>query len=116
MDVERIADVAHREAYKSKLPMLQLPHHLKQLVYQARMREVNLQIMPQCFQKRKSNTTSYNPRDRLMYWHLEWIFHSDDDQKVVEEKVCENRKIEQVILHSLISYTAFLFSLESLYL
>jgi hypothetical protein len=96
MDVERIADVAHREAFKAKLPMNQLPHHLKQLVYQARLRDVNLQIMPQTFERRKCNTTTYSARDRLMHWHIEWIFHADDGHKICEEKVCENRKIEQV--------------------
>ena len=99
LDVERVADNAHRESYQSKLPMRHLPSHLKQLIYQCRIRDVSLQIMPLSFQRRKENTTYYSGRDKHMYWHVEWIFHPDGGVKIYDPKVCETVCLNQVSDH-----------------
>lgn len=96
-DVERVADSAHREAYKSKLYMKpNLPNHLKNLVRQARFRNVNLVIMPATFQRRKENTTMFSHRDKEMLWRVEFVFHMDNHQSCFENKVSEKSVLSEV--------------------
>lgn len=96
-DVERMADNAHREAYKAKLMLRpQLPNHLKNLVRQAFFRAVALQIMPATLQRRKDNTTYFNHKNKEMLWRIEFIFHLDDSVVLAQGKVSEKMPLKQV--------------------
>ena len=97
-DVERVADTAHREAYKAKLMLRpQLPNHLKNLVRQASFRAVALQIMPATLQRRKDNTTFFNHKTKDMLWRIELVFHMDSGAVVARDKVSEKTPLKQVV-------------------
>lgn len=93
MDVERVADNAHRGAYQAKLNVggggHKIPGHLKGLVDRARKRYVNLQIMPQSMQKRKQNSTMYNHKEDHLLWRVEWIFHADGGATRADDRLSE---------------------------
>ena len=96
-DVERVADTAHREAYKAKLMLRpQLPNHLKNLVRQAAFRSVALQIMPATLKRRKENTTYFNHKNKYMLWRVEFVFHMDGAVVLAQDKVSDKSLLSEV--------------------
>jgi hypothetical protein len=96
-DVERVADNAHREAYKAKLMLRpELPNHLKNLVRQASFRAVALQIMPATLKRRKQNTTYFNHKDKNLLWRIEFIFHMDGAIILAQDRVPDKMLLSQV--------------------
>ena len=96
-DVERVADTAHRGAYKAKLMLRpQLPNHLKNLVRQASFRSVALQIMPATLQRRRDNTTSFNHKSKEMQWRIEFVFHMDGAALLAQDRVSEKALLSEV--------------------
>jgi len=97
-DVERVADTAHREAYRAKLMVRpQLPNHLKNLVRQASFRSVALQIMPATLQRRRDNTTNLNHKSKEMMWRIEFVFHMDGAAVLAQDRVSEKTLLSEVI-------------------
>ena len=70
-DAGRKADVANRST-EQRGRSLKKP--LKKLLVQARNRNINFQLMPSMFTKRRVNKTCYNPRLKTIFWDIEWVF------------------------------------------
>ena len=97
-DVERVADTAHREAYKAKLMLRpELPNHLRNLVRQAAFRSVALQIMPATLQRRKQNTTFFNHKSKEMHWRVEFVFHMDGAAVHAHDKVPDATPLRELL-------------------
>lgn len=94
----------------------QCSYQQKQLVRQANERGCNLLLMAPGMERQKNNTTSYNPKQDVIAWKVEWIFHyratvfqplGDTEQPVSSPEtnelltkviVNDNRVLETVIL------------------
>jgi len=97
----------------------QLSFKQQRLVQQARERGCTLLLMPTGMERQRNNTTVYSPKQDIITWKIEWIFHfsqqgelhSKTDQPnlqtcahcnknslVSTEIICDNQVPESVIL------------------
>jgi len=53
----------------------QCSYQQKQLVRQANERGCNLLLMAPGMERQKNNTTTYNPKQDVIAWKVEWVFH-----------------------------------------
>lgn len=81
-EIERIDDVARRS--QPPAPRRQLPAYLKSLIYQAKCRDVTLQLVAPGMKKRRENTTRYDGKSKMLQWRVEWRFQSLDSGDVVQ--------------------------------
>lgn len=81
-EIERIDDVARRS--QPPAPRRQLPAYLKSLVYQAKCRDVTLQLVAPGMKKRKENTTRYDGKSKVLQWRVEWRFQMIDSEDIIQ--------------------------------
>ena len=86
------------QAYMAKLMVRPvLPNHLRNLVRQARMRGVGLQIMPASMQRRKENSSVFSHKDKVMLWRVELVFHADAGQRLFLDKIPDTTPVAALL-------------------
>ena len=77
-----------------------LPHKFRQLIQQAKERDVTLLVMPTGMERHKSNSTFYHAKSAVLFWKLEFVLHLDDATKSNPRILCHSKVSEEsTIVH-----------------
>ncbi|XP_044760571.1 box C/D snoRNA protein 1-like [Coccinella septempunctata] len=70
---------------------------LKKLELAAMARSIKLKFYPPVFERNKNNTTSFDYKQNLIYWHMDCFFVNAENLKFSSEQVSEMEKLSSVI-------------------
>lgn len=99
-EVNLVEDVAKR--CEPPVPRRQLPAHLKSLVFQAKCRNVDLQLLAPGMHKRKVNSTRYDGKGKKMNWRVEWSFvDTMQNDTFVDVRLNENTVLKDAFIRHL---------------
>lgn len=96
-DTQRKIETAARVACKTKRK--RHPNHVNKVIKQAQKRGIRLIILPNSFERRKSNRTYYHIRKQTIEWSVDWKFFSANAEYV--NKVMEDSTLSEALEHFL---------------
>lgn len=73
------------------------PFSLIQLRNGAAARKTIIKFLPREFKRHKNNTTKFDFKENIIYWHVEWVFVNGDNLKMSDSQVSENEKLSSVL-------------------
>ncbi|KAK9884661.1 hypothetical protein WA026_007504 [Henosepilachna vigintioctopunctata] len=74
-----------------------LPFTLIKLKNGAAARKTFLKFLPPSFERRKNNSTTFDPKNNTILWHLDIIFTNSNNFHLNECKVPEDKKISSIL-------------------
>uniref|UniRef100_A0A4W3HMK8 BCD1 alpha/beta domain-containing protein n=1 Tax=Callorhinchus milii TaxID=7868 RepID=A0A4W3HMK8_CALMI len=92
-DSGRLADSANRDASIRRPSSNQ---RLKFMMYKARKCNIHLRFLPLGFSKRKENSTFFNKKEQVFYWHLKLVFPQSKTE-YVEKRVPGSKTLEDIL-------------------
>ncbi|KAG2173494.1 hypothetical protein INT44_007085 [Umbelopsis vinacea] len=69
----------------------------KGLVNQAERAGIRLSLLPAGMKRRKINNTNYNPKQRLLFWTVEFIFPACEDKKVLLHRIPASKPMRELL-------------------
>uniref|UniRef100_A0A7N0TR99 HIT-type domain-containing protein n=1 Tax=Kalanchoe fedtschenkoi TaxID=63787 RepID=A0A7N0TR99_KALFE len=96
-EIRRVADSAKRGRMQlCGYHHFRLPYHLRSLRSAAFHRRTKVLFLPSGMSRREKNQSRYDTKNKIIYWTIEWRFHSAD-VSVVDHEINENAPLHSVI-------------------
>ncbi|KAL3277296.1 hypothetical protein HHI36_012646 [Cryptolaemus montrouzieri] len=74
-----------------------IPFSLIKLRNGAAARKTVLKFLPNAFQRHKQNSTMFDTKENLIYWHIDWVFVNADNLCLSDSKVSEVQKLGTIL-------------------